>query len=411
MIKMLLRIVEIVFLILYTASGVIGQETFFDPSAKNLLDSLDNRTKILEAEIPRLSAVRDANYFYKKRELDITNFLGLYYRFISDEDLDQAKEVIVSRLHASEKRRDTYSVEFYKDYQSRLTLELSKQRRRYQYLFQKEKIFKKEFYTIIKAGDEDALNRGKRLTDLALKYAREQNLENTEKYLIKYQGIIDAALYNINSEYDLKKLTGNESSFQKVFAPMIGSDSLGLIQNAGLLVEHCYEYAASTQCILDTNYFAKQRKIVLSAISDYNIRKGNNAELSGLVGQTIKARFDTLNREGIYKWHDNIVVVSHFSPSSKSENINKGEAIMDADRRLVEYIRINRIAKLSKEVKMGKTFMIPFRVDNKPSDFLFSPKIKKYQYMICYTRIENKDFTEKVSKLLPPIEFETITKK
>ena len=411
MIKVSLRILEFVFLMLISTSGLIGQETFFDPSTKNLIDSLDNRTKILEAEIPRLSAVRDANYFYKKRELDMTIFLGLYYRCLSDEDLDQAKEVIDSRLHASEKRRDTYSVEFYKDYQLRLTLELSKQRRRYQYLFQKEKIFKKEFYTIIKAGDEDALNRGKRLTDLALKYARDQKLDITEKYLIKYQGIIDAALYNINSEYDLKKLTGNETSFQKVFAPMIESDSLGIIQNAGLLVERCYSYAVSTQCTLDTNYFAKQRKIVLFAISDYNIRKGNDNELAGLVGQTIKARFDTLNREGIYKWNNNIIVVSHFSPNSKSENVNKGEAIMDADRRLVEYIRINRMAKISKEVKMGKTFIIPFLVDNKTSDFMFSPKIKKYQYMICYTRIENKNFTEKVSKLLPPIEFETITKK
>ena len=53
--------------------------------------------------------------------------------------------------------------------------------------------------------------------------------------------------------------------------------------------------------------------------------------LATLGGQLVVARMDTLNREGIYKWHDNIIVIGHFTPDSRIDNVKKGEAIMAAD--------------------------------------------------------------------------------
>jgi hypothetical protein len=403
---MSIRIIKLAIFFIISAPGLMGQEVPVDLDYKTLIDSLDIRIKNLDSEIPRLSAIRDANYFYKKRDLDITIFLSSYYRFLSDEDIDQAKELIESRLYVAQKRKDAYSIDFFQGYKLQLTKEIGRQRARYQYLFKDEKNFKKVFYNTLNESDENSLKRCKHLTDLALKYAREQNLETVIKYLTKYEGIIDAAIYNSTAEYDLKKLTKSESAFQKMFTPLIESDSLELIYKADSIVEHCYKYSASTSCRLDTNFFAKKKKIVIIAISDFNARKGANAELTILAGQTIIARFDTINREGIYKWHESIIVIGHFNPKSKSENVNKGEAIIDADRRLFEYIRINRIAKLGKSVKLGNTFIIPFEFENKPIGFMFNPRVKKYQYMICYTRIKNKNLTQKITKVLPPLEFE-----
>jgi hypothetical protein len=156
-------------------------------------------------------------------------------------------------------------------------------------------------------------------------------------------------------------------------------------------------------------FFALQRNVVATSISDYHDRQGNSVSLASLGGQSIIARLDTLNREGIYKWHNNILVVGHFNPSGKFDNVKAGEAIMDADRKLLEYIRINRLAKVSKDVEMGHTFLIPYHVNDAAAEFIFNPEKKKYQYMICYTRIESIFLTREISKFLPPLQFENET--
>jgi hypothetical protein len=403
-----LRLIVIFHIIL--ASYSFGQEAFLDPADKYLLDSLESRIKNLEQIISGLSANRDVNFYYTKRDLDITVFLSQYYHSIADENIDEAKEVIDLHLQAAEKRRDEYSIKFYKDYQSRLTTEIQKQWRHYQFLFQKEKNFENEFNKFYKVRDEYSLNRCKRMTSLAIKYARERKLDITLKYLFKYDRMVNAALISYHSEFDLDKLTRKESEFQKVFSLLISSDSLEQIKKAGLLVENCYSYVENISCALDTNYFIKQQIIVTNALYDYNQRKGNNSELSLLIGKTIKGRFDTLNREGIYKWNDYILVIGEFDPKAKFDNVKKGEAISDADHRLLEYIRINRLANLGNKVKMGTTYLIPFFNDNKQQDFKYIPELRKFQYMVCYTQIENVDLTKQICRLLPPIEFEVIDK-
>jgi hypothetical protein len=408
--KVSICLVFIVFIQINLSSCIVGQELFLDHETKNLLDSLDNRIKSIQHLITGNSANRDVNYYYYRRDLEITTFLNQYYRAISDEDLEQAKEIIASYLNAAEKRRDDFSTEFYKNYQRKLTIEDSKQRAHYQYLFKSEKNFKNEFYKFFKENDEYSLNRCKRMTSLAIKYAREQNLDITLQYLNKYEGIINAEIYSHSSVFDVVKLTKSESSFQRVFAPMIASDSIEQIKKAGLMVENCYNYVASKVCTLDTNYFIKQRKIVENALNDYNERMGNKNKLSLLEGRTTNARFDTLNVEGIYKWNGNIVVVGLFTPKATFDNVKKGEAISDADHRLLEYIRVNRLAKLHKEVKMTGTYLMPYLVGDKIQDFRFDPETKKFQYMVCYTLIVNHSVTEKISKLLPPLKFETIEK-
>ena len=363
-----------------------------DPLTKQLLDSLNNRIDALRSEIPRLSASRDASYFFKKRELDMTIFQRDYY---TD-----------SRFSAAEKRRDNVAVDFYRDYKTRLTKERSSQLARYQHLFAKEKNFRKELYRFIDAGDEYSLHRAQRMTELAIKFAKERNLETVIPYLYNYNSLVRAKLFDFYSDYDLDELTHSDRNFQKVFMPLIESDSLELIENAGKLVENCYIYAASSHCVLDTAYFALQRNVVLTSIADYNERKGNNLALSNMEGSTILARLDTLNREGVYKWHDKIIVVGSIKPTASYMYVKKGEAIIDADHRLIEYIRVNRLAKVGKEIKMGYTFLIPYTVDGAPSDFHFNQSKMRYQYIACYSKIENGYFTKSISKFLPVMQFE-----
>jgi hypothetical protein len=398
-----------IFLFLFTYIVTIAtaytQDNIMDPETHALLDSLDQRVKTIQNELPRISNSRNANYFYKKHELDMTIFLSCYHRYVFDEDLEMAKTLIDSRLGAAEKRGDQSAVEFYKKYSSMLTYERIHQKERYQFLFKKEKNFRKEFYRFINEGDEYSLQRAKRLTELALKYAKEQNLENAGKYLINYEQLANAFQFDYFSEYDLVKLTSSESGFQKVFKPLIESDSLELLKNAGELVEHCFSYSKNTLSVLDTSYFSLQKKVVKTSISDYYERKGNNLNMANMLGQAIIARLDTLNLEGIYKWHDRIVVVSTINLIAKFENVRKGEAIIDADRKLTEYIRVNRLAKIGNEVKMGTTYLIPYLIDNHKNDFHFNEQKKAYQYMVCYTQIESKYFTQGISKFLPPLQF------
>lgn len=382
-----------------------GQESIMDPVTKKLLDSLDMRAGAIEKEIPRLAETRSPKYFFLKRELDYTLFLMEYHRLVFDEDLSKAEGLTVSRLKDATKRGDNDAIVFYREYRNRIQQEIINQQQRYQQLFAREKNFRKEFYRFINQGDEYSLQRAVRMTDLAIKYAEEKNLKSVVDYSKRYSSYANACLFDYYSTYDLARLTQNENSFHKSFDPLVESDSIELIKEAEQLVDHCYNYAQNTKSILDTNYFAIQRNVVRASLSDYCERKGNNVVLSTLGGQSIIARFDSLNREGVYKWHGNIVVVGHFKPDAKFDNVKKGEAIIEADRKLIEYIRVNRLAKLKKAVDIGPTYIIPFQNGEDYQDFFFNPEMKKFQYMVCYTKIESNYFTREISRLLPLLQF------
>lgn len=404
--KVLIKTFLLIVFIALSGFSARAQEAFMDNATKFLLDSLDQQIKNLNNEIPRLSANRAINYYYKKQELDRTIFLSHYHRYLFDEDTERAQNLIESRLKAVRKRNDSESVKFYTEYRKQITQEIIEQRKRYQYLFAKEKNFKKEFYRFIEVGDEYSLKRALFMTDQALNYARENQLPTVINYLVGYKVYAEAALFNYYSEFDLARLAQSESQFNKVFLPMIESDSLEIIKEAGLLVEQCENYSEHTRGAIGSNFFALQKNLVATSVSDYYARKGNYVSLSSMGEQSIVARFDTLNHDGIYKWQNNILVVGHFQPKGKFDYVQSGEAVIHADRKLLEYIRINRLAKLGKEVEMGHTFFIPFIIEEEPSNFCYNPAFEKLQYMICYTQINDPITTRKISKFLPPVEFE-----
>jgi hypothetical protein len=398
--------VSILVVLLFSSIHLSGQEVFMDALTTKLLDSLETRITVLERELPRLAETRAPSWFFKKRELDYTLFLREYHRYLFDEDLDEAQRLVHSRLVAARKRGDNDAISFYTEYQQRIAREIGNQQRRYQSLFAKEKNFRREFDKFLDAGDEYSLQRAIRMTDLAIKYARERNLQTVLEYLYSYKKVAEAAYYDLNSEYDLSKLTSSEAFFFKTFNPLLKSDSLEMILEAGKLVENCLAYDEKYKTILGKDFFIMQQKVVNTSISDYYERKGNMNHLATLGGQLVVARMDTLNREGIYKWHDNIIVIGHFTPDSRIDNVKKGEAIMAADQKLMEYIRVNRLAKLGKAVEFGSTALIPYIVDRAQEDFCFNPEVMKYQYRICYSKVESLYLTRQISKFLPPLQFD-----
>lgn len=400
------RYVMILMILFVCIPILYGQESLMDDDTKSLLDSLDFRIEALEREIPRLEKARSYNLYFRKRELDYTLFLRHYHYFLFEEDLEHAQYLVNSRLKAVTTRGDNDAIAFYTEYKHDIARQIGNQQRRYQHLFEKEKNFKKEFERLIEGGDEYALVRAIRMTELAIKYAEERNLGNVLEYLHVYQQYAEALLFDLHSDYDLKLLTGNKRAYLKVFTPLVESDSIERIQEAAALNSACLSYTGQARSKIKPEFFLTQKKIVNSYLSDYNERQGIQENLAELGGQSIIARMDSLNRAGVYKWHDYIVVVGHFMPDSKFNNVKKGEAIIDADHTLVKYIRVNRLGNLNKSLDLGITYVIPFRMADPSSIFYYNPEVRQYQYMVCYTLVQNDEFTEKIRRLLPPLQFE-----
>jgi hypothetical protein len=376
---------------------------------RHLLDSLGQRILFLEKEIPRLSETRATNYFFVKRELDFTVFLKHYHLYIYDEELDKAKDLVESRLKSAQKRGDKTAEDFYRGYRKEITSEISDQQRRYRKLFEDEKTFRKEFYRFVNKGDEYSLKRAQRMTDLALKYALENKIVSAYGFLHEYKSYIYSLLYDYYSEYDLEKLTRSEPAFQKTFLPLVESGDLELIEEAGKLVDNCYTYSLTRSSGLDTLFFARQKQVVASYISDYYDKNGPHyAAVEFRETTATVARLDTLLKDGIYKWRNNIVVVGHFKPEAMNRNVRKGEAILSADKKLVKYIRLNKLAKWSRELKMGQTFLIPYISNEQVVEFMYNPGHRKYQYIVCYTKVENEYFTQRLGQYLPPLQFGNI---
>ena len=89
-------------------------------------------------------------------------------------------------------------------------------------------------------------------------------------------------------------------------------------------VDNCYFFSANSKSLLDTNYFAKQKQAVITAISDYiNEAENPDAKLAAITNKSISARNDTLNPKGVYKWGEYIVVINNFVPSSMKYQVSK----------------------------------------------------------------------------------------
>ncbi len=385
---------------------LLSQQKFIDPATKHKLDSLDNRVLELNQKVRDFGPDRDARFFYTKRELDMTIFLREYEELVFDENLKQAQRLIESRIKTSTKRSDTYAVQYYTDYKSRLTKLRSQKIGHYNQLFAKEKNFYKEYRKYIEPGDEHAYNKTLRMLELAIKYADRKGLQETLKYLKRYENYTHALLIDYHSNYDLKKITSAESHFLKVFEEFTDTDSLQSIQEGQKLVETCYNYSAAALSKLDSNYFAMQKIVAANAIADWNERQGISSELASLTGQAVVARRDSINKEGIYQWNDLILVIGSVNFDSKSANVRKGEAIIDADRTLINYLRVNKLSRTKKGLELGKTYILPVKDRDKVSYFRFDDNKQAWQYIVAYTHVVNPKFTREMGRFLPPLQFQ-----
>jgi hypothetical protein len=369
-------------------------------------DSLDTRIDNLQKQIPRLKQSRDVAYYNLQREIDFTQFKKACEEYIQEEDLDNAKKLVETRLERAEFRRDQSSVNFYRNYKTDINDLIKQQRIHYQALFAKEKNFKKEFDRLAETGNQDSYKKTARMVNLAMKYARENNLSETIKYLESYLAYTEALIFDSGSSYDLAALTGSAKSFETIFNPLVESDSLKDLKEAEMLVSHCINYARLTGSKLSPEYFLKQRMVLTSSLSDLLIQQGREKELDRYTDQAVKARYDTINPCGVFKWHDQVIVIDEFSPTSSMEAVKKGEAILHADKMLSAYLKKNKLCASLDELKFGYAFVIPYLSNAKNSAFYYNARTQKWQYITCYTTIVDAGYTQRVSKFMPPLLFE-----
>ncbi len=386
---------------------IIGQEKYISPEVQQKLDSLDVKIKRLEEFVTANTANRDAKYFYNKRELGLIRFVKKYEELIYDEDLDEAQTLIDAYTKAAQKNYDEYAVNYFNNYKTKLTNYRIEKQKHYQQLFTKEKTFKKEYDKYIESINEYSLIRSGRMIDLAINYAKGNNRTETLKYLYKYKNYNEALKIDLNSSFDLEELTGSISKFEKEFNLMLESDSLKILQDASKLLEECITYSHLALTEVDSNYYKRQRNVAANAIADWNTRQGMNVNISTLTGgAAVIAHYDSINKEGIFKWNNLIVVIGNVNFDSNSEMVRRGQAISAADRTLFNYIRLNRISDLKpKDQVAGTTFILPYNNQGKKQYYKFDVAKNSFQYMVCYKSVINEKVTEDVSKYLPPLQF------
>jgi hypothetical protein len=387
-------------------NSVNGQQASLERGSTAFFDSIDHRIDYLQKQISRLKQTRDVSYLNLQRELDHTLFVKAYQELVVDEDLEQAKKLVETRIERSEFRRDQASLKFYNTYQDNIYALIKQQRMYYQQLFTKEKNFKKEFEKHTKPGSLESFQKAQRMVNMALKYAQENNLTETINYLKVYLSFTEALIFDTESAYDLAELTNSAKSFEKVFQPLITSDSLSSIKEAETLLAHCVNYGRLTGSSLDGEFFKRQGLTVAAALSELLDRQGREKELARYTNQSVIAQFDTLNPCGVFKWHEQIIVIDEFLPSSGMENVRKGEAIMRADIMLATYLQKNKLCQSIKDLKFGYAFIIPYKSNAKNTSFFYNRISQKWQFIACYTVVISKSYTSEVSKFMPPLFFE-----
>ena len=400
------KYLALVFLAAITGfAGISAQTIPLERGSIAYFDSLDQRVSDLQKQIPKLKQARDVAYYNKQRELELTLFVKSVEEYIHEEDLDNAKKIVEARLEKAEFRREQYSVTFCRKYKDDVNNLIKQQRIHYQALFAKEKNFKKEFDRLAGTGTTDNYQKTLRMVNLALKYANENKLTETIKYLDNYKSYTEALIFDAGSEYNLASLTSNAKEFEKVFLPLVESDTIEDIREAESLISYCINYSRLTGSRLDPEYFARQGLVVTSSLSDFLESKGREKELERYTDEAVKARVDSLNPCGVFKWHEQIIVIDEFNPSSTMEAVKKGEAIIHADKMLTAYLKKNKLCTSEKDLTFGYAFVIPYHSDAKNSAFYFNSSSQKWQYITCYTSVIDTEYTQHVSKYMPPLLF------
>lgn len=395
-------------LLLVTFTGLAGisaQTLRLERGSVAFFDSLDQRVSALNKQIPKLKQARDVAYYNLQRELELTLFVINVEEYIREEDLDNAKKLVEARLEKAEFRREQHSIAFCRNYKDDVNNLIKHQRMHYQALFAKEKNFKKEFDRLAVTGSTDNYQKTLRMVNLALKYAHENTLTETIKYLDNYKAYTDALIFDAASSYDLASITGNVKEFEKVFIPLVESDTIEDLREAESLISYCTNFARLTGSRLDPSFFARQGLVVTSSLSDLLESKGREKELERYTDESVRARIDSLNPCGVFKWHSQIIVIDEFNPSSTMEAVKKGEAIIHADKMLAAYLKKNKLCTSEKDLTFGYAFVIPYRSETKNSAFFFNSTSQKWQYITCYTSVVDAGYTEHVSKYMPPLVF------
>jgi len=393
------------FALLIFNMNVLGQDPSLLPKSKAFFDSLDNRIETLQHQIPRLKQSHDISLFNVQRDLELSLFVKAYEEYVVQEDLFPAKDLVETRIERARLRKDQYSVDFYNNYKDKVYNQIKYQRMYYQALFEKEKNFRKEFFAIARAGTVEAYQRAQHMTDLALKYAEENNFTETAKGLKNYRMYCDARIFDIQSPYNLEELTLSEKDFEKVFIPLIESDSIASIKEAEKLVGYCMQYSEFMNTALKTDYFEQQKLAVAIALTDLLDRQKSEANQSKMSDQSVIARLDSLNPRGVYKWHEYIIVISEFIPASGFESVKKGEAIINADNVLASYLKKNKLCKSTEDLKYGYSYIIPYKSDNQASAFMYYPEVQQWQYIACYTLVNNPGYTREIARYMQPVIF------
>ena len=396
----------VLLLLVMGLSGVHAQPVHIERGSAAFFDSLDSRIAYLQKQIPRLKQMRDVAYYNLQRELDLTLFARTCEEFIRDEDLDNARNLVETRLERAAFRRDQYSIGYYNHYKEDVYKLIKQQRIHYQALFAKEKNFRKEFERLAEQGKQDSYQKTMKMVNLALKYAHENNLAATIKYLESYEAFTRALIFDHSSSYDLAALTGSIKEFEKIFIPLIESDSLAKVKEAEMLSSHCLNYSNLAGPHLNAEYFARQSMQVASSLSVLLEKEGRERELEKYTDEAVRARFDTLNPRGVFKWHDQVIVIDEFMPESSMEAVKKGEAILHADKMLSAYLMKNKLCISSDDLKFGYAFVIPYKSTIKNTSFMYNILSQKWQYIVCYSSIVDAGYTQRVSKYMPPLFFE-----
>jgi hypothetical protein len=386
--------------------SAVAQQPVNQPAPVSFTDSINDRITYLKQQVDRFRQNRDVKYLNFQRELDHSLFIKEFHGLVMDENLEQAKQLVQDHIKKSDFTKDLASVNFYRQHEEKIYTLIKDQRMHYQQLFVKDKNFKKEFDAVIEPHTLAAFQKAQRMVNLAIKYASENNLDETVKSLELYESFINALIFDFQSDYDLAVLTNSAKGFEKVFQPLVVTDSLQSMKEAEKLLAHCMNYGKLTGSSLNEEFFKKHQMALTSAISDLLDRMGREQDLARYTDQSVVAKFDSLNPCGVFKWHNQIVVIDEFKPGSSMENVKKGEAIIHADKMLSTYLQKNKLCSSVNDLKFGYAFIIPFQSNAGNTAFFYNSASDKWQFIACYTVIVNKDYTDQISKFMPPLFFE-----
>ena len=395
----------ILILLLFKLNPNVFAQKFNKNYYQKKIDSLSLEIETLNKQIEIFKKNDFIKFYQAQKKLDQLLFIKEYYKSLYYEDFNNIENQLNQLKQKALIDNDKNTLEFCELYKNQLDLQIKLYHMHYQKLFSNTKNIEKILNPYINKNDKNKLYEAINIIDYSLKYAKNHNFKEIEKYLINKKNYIEGLIFDIDSPFNLKQCTESEKKFNKIFIKLLKSDSLQDLKKAQELVNHCIFYCQKIKRPLDTAYFNKQKNIVIATMSDYYDRQRYLNNDVKFFDQAIKARLDTLNKPGIYKWHDKIVIINEINFKYNSENLQKGEAIIAADKTLIYYLKKMKLIETNKNLKIAGTKFIPYKNGNDISFFRYNNESKKWQYMISYSIINNKKLTEEIIKYMPPMIF------